>query len=381
MSRRDVYLDHAAATPVDKSVFAAMEPYFSKKFHNPAATYKAAREAKTAIDSAKAALASAMGVKASELILTSGGTEANNLAINGVMSLWQDKKVLISSIEHESVLEPARRWKYKELAVDSDGELDINRAVKSIGDDVVLISVMLANNEVGTLQPIRQLAIEIDKIRKKRREKKISVPLYFHTDAAQAPLYLDIHPRRLGVDLLTINGGKMYGPKQSGLLYVRAGVKLEPILVGGGQQRGMRSGTESPAAAIGLAAALELAESKRDGESRRLSKLRDYFFDEIEKRFPQVIINGSRKRRLANNIHFTLPGTDNERLINQLDEEEIMAATGSACSAANVEPSHVLKSMGVSDELARGSLRLTMGRPTTKKDLDYALDTLESLFL
>lgn len=378
MGKKLVYLDHAAATPLDKDVLAAMEPYFSDQFYNPAATYEAGRQARAAIDVAKATLASLMGVKTTELILTSGGTEANNLAIHGVMSQFPDKKLLVSAVEHESVLEPARRWRFQELSVDSDGELKLDEALKQLDDDVVLVSVMLANNEVGTIQPIRQLARKIEEIRKDRTKRKAKLPIYLHTDAAQAPLHLDIHPHRLGVDMMTINGGKMYGPKQSGAFYVRAGVQLEPQLIGGGQQRGMRSGTESPAAAIGLAKALEIADKKRDKEGQRLSELQKYFFSEIGRKHPGSIINGSRKRRLPNNVHVTIPGADNERLINLLDEQGVMVAAGSACSAASGEPSHVLRSMGVRDEAAQSSLRLTMGRATTKSDIDYAIKTLAS---
>lgn len=378
MSNKLVYLDHAAATPVDAAVMKALEPYFSQDFYNPAATYEAARKARGDIDQAKAAIASLIGVKSSELILTSGGTEANNLAIHGVMSRFPSKKVLVSSIEHESVLEPSRRWKYAELTVNSKGELDVDKAAEQIDDDVVLISVMLANNEVGTIQPIRQLSRKIEEIRKDRIKRKIKTSLYLHTDACQAPLYLDIHPHRLGVDFMTINGGKIYGPKQSGALYVRGGIRLEPTILGGGQQRGLRSGTESPAAVVGLAKALEIADKKRGQESQRLGELQDYFFSELSKKFPDSIVNGSFKRRLPNNVHVTFPGADNERLINQLDEQGVMAAAGSACSASSGEPSHVLSSMDVSDADAQSSLRLTMGRSTTKNDIDYAIKTLAS---
>lgn len=376
MARRLVYLDHAAATPVDPGVMKAMQPFFSDKFYNPAASYEQARECRAAIEEAKAKIARLMGVKPAELVLTSGGTEANNLAVWGIMSQFPDKKVLVSSIEHESVLEPARRWHCQELAVDPTGVLDIEKAIQKIDDDTVMISVMLANNEVGALQPVRSLAQKIEALRHDRLKRKIKTPLFFHTDGAQAPLHLDIHAHRLGVDMMSVNGGKIYGPKQSGALYVRAGLTLKPIIVGGGQQRGIRSGTESPAAAVGLAEALEVASQKRPSETKRLGELQKYFCARLASEFPASIINGPLKKRLPNNVHVTFPGVDNERTLYKLDSQGVLAAAGSACSAASVEPSHVLKAMGLSESHARSSLRLTMGRATTKADIDYAIRAL-----
>ena len=372
-------MDYAAATPVDTAVMKAMQPYFSDVFYNPSATYEPARKARDAINEAKAEIAGTMGVKPAELVLTSGGTEANNLAIQGAMSRYPGKKILTSAVEHESVLEPAKQWNFVEIPVNSQGIIDAGKAAAMIDDDVVMVSVMLANNEVGAIQPVKDLAAEMEKIRKKRKARKISTTLILHTDAAQAPLYLDVHPHRLGADLLTVNGGKIYGPKQSAALYVRAGIRLEPLMRGGGQQRGLRSGTESPASAAGLAEALKLAQKKRNPESKRLSELRYYFFSQLKKRFPNAKINGPRKRRLPNNVHVTLPGNDNERLINLLDERGIMAAAGSACSAANAEPSHVLRSMGISDADAQASLRFTMGRGTTKEKIDRTVEVLAEI--
>lgn len=372
-------MDYAAATPVDAEIMKAMEPYFSNLFYNPAASYDKAREARRAISEAKSVIGAAIGVKPTEIVLSSGGTEANNLAISGVMEQSPGKKIVASAVEHESVREPAKKYEVLTLPVDEKGVLDVERASELIDDECILVSVMLANNEVGSIQPVKQLADEIEKIRRGRKARKVSTPLIFHTDACQAPLYLDINPHRLGVDLMTVNGGKTYGPKQSGALWVRAGLRLKPLLVGGGQQRGLRSGTESPAAAIGLASALKGAQLNRPAETKRLIQLQNYFIGELQNKFPEAVINGSLKKRLPNNIHITFPGVDNERLINELDEVGIMVAAGSACSAASTEPSHVLKAMGKSNEEAQSSIRLTMGRFTIKEDLDYTLEVLQKL--
>lgn len=374
-----IYLDHAAATPMRAEVFEAMQPYFIQFYYNPSATYLAANGVQKALDDARSSIAGVIGSKPSETIFTAGGTEANNLAIHGVMQKYPDARVLVSSIEHESVLRPANEHKCDVLPVNNQGEVEASTLEDYVGDDTVLVSVMYANNEIGTVQPIRSLAHQIEKIRDSRRKRGIKLPLYLHTDACQASNYLDMHVARLGVDLMTINGGKMYGPKQSGVLYVGGRLELAPMLQGGGQERGMRSGTENVAQSIGVAKALEMAAEERHSEVSRLQKLQHLFFEKIHQLIPEANINGSRSKRLPNNIHITIPNSDNERLIFGLDNNGIMAAAGSACSASNDEASHVLKALGKTDDEARASLRFTMGRSTTQDDVLKTVETLAEL--
>lgn len=370
------YFDYAAATPVDEQVLAAMLPYFSEQFYNPSAAYPAARRVRHDVDAARAAIAGTLGARTPEVIFTAGGTEANNLAIHGVLRAFPGKKIVVSSIEHESVLAAARQYPCAQAPVNAQGVVDVAALAALIDDDTVLVSTMYANNEVGTVQPIREIS---RLVQHKRAGRSSGLPLYFHTDAAQAANYLDLHVARLGVDMLTLNGGKMYGPKQSGALWVRSGVTLEPLVYGGGQERGYRSGTENVAGAMGLAKALEIAQGMRRRESARLQSLQQLFFALLTEMIPGVIINGPRVRRLPNNIHVTLPGTDNERLLMQLDEAGIMAAAGSACSASDEAPSHVLRAMGIADREARASLRFTLGRATVEADVRQAVVMLAKL--
>jgi cysteine desulfurase len=373
-----IYLDHAATTPVDPVVFAAMEPYFTEKAFNPSAQYEAARQVKRDVEAARTTIAHYMGARGSELIFTAGGTEANNLAVHGIMQQYPDGEVIASSIEHESVLLPAEQYKVVLAPVGEDGRVDLTQLEKLITDKTVLVSIQYANNEVGTIQPLKEIA---QIIAKKRSRRSNSYPLYFHTDACQAPAYLDIHVSRLGVDLMTINASKIYGPKQIGYLFVNSGVTLKPQILGGGQERGQRSGTENVPAIIGFAKALELVQERRHDESKRLQELQQYFFDELASKLPNIQVNGSRKNRLVNNLHITFPGYDNETLMMQLDDRGIICAVGSACSASNEEPSHVLKAMGMSDESAQSSLRFTMGHPTTKDQLQFVIDILSELLV
>jgi cysteine desulfurase len=376
-----IYLDYAAATPVDAGVLKAMKPYFSEVFYNPSATYSVAHGVQKALAAARASVAHWLGSRPGEIIFTAGGTEANNLAIHGVMRQFPDGNIVVSAIEHESVLEPADGYDCRQAAVQPDGRLDLDDLRRKVDAKTVLVSVMYANNEIGTVQPIREAAkiIAEERTRRAATAKPPAKPLYFHTDACQAANYLDLHVARLGVDLLTINGGKIYGPKQSGALYVKAGVKLLPLIRGGGQEHGLRSGTENVAGIIGLAAALKLVQSSRHQEGQRLRTLQQHFFKLLEGKIPKAVVNGSQKYRLLNNIHLTIPDQDNERLLIQLDEVGIMAAAGSACSASNEEPSHVLRALGLSDAEARASLRFTMGRPTTLAMIERTVRALHEL--
>jgi cysteine desulfurase len=374
-----VYLDHAAATPLDPAVTSAMAPFWSEQFYNPSATYAPALAVHKAVAAARARVAGILGARPSEIIFTAGGSEANNLAIHGVMRAWPDGNVVVSRIEHDSVLAPARRYDCREAAVGPDGRLQLDDLLSKIDDQTVLVSVMYANNEVGTLQPIRDLAKALNEVRRARQAAGNMRPLLLHTDACQASNYLDLHVARLGVDLMTLNGGKIYGPKQSGALYVKAGVSLMPLIDGGGQEQGLRSGTENVPAIIGFAEALNAAQAIRYDEARRLQTLQQSALKQISELLPRAVVNGSIKQRLPNNLHLTIPGADNERLLLQLEARGILAAAGSACSASDEEPSHVLRAMGLSDEDTRASLRLTMGRATTVEQLEQAIRALVEL--
>ncbi len=364
---------------MDPAVVLAMQPYLSDNFYNPSASYLAAKSVAKDISKARLTVAGWLGIRPSEVIFTAGGTEANNLAIRGVMDLYPGANLVVSQIEHESVTKPAKKYDCRQANVLPSGVVDVDIIKKLVTDKTVLVSVIYANNEIGTLQPLRIIAKQLELIRKNRKRRGIKLPLYFHTDACQAGAYLDLHASRLGIDMMTLNGGKIYGPKQSGALYVKAGIVLEPLISGGGQESGLRSGTESVANIVGLAKALDIAQNRRHEESKRMEKLRHLFIDELKTHLPEAIINGSLKHRIPNNIHLTLPGKDNERLMMALDERGIQCAVGSACSASSDESSHVLKAIGLSDEQARASLRFSMGYHTTSANIQKTVRTLAEL--
>jgi cysteine desulfurase len=374
-----IYLDYAAATPMDSAVLAAMQPYFSERFFNPSATYVAAVEVRKDLEQARANIAQILGARPSEIVFTAGSTEANNLVIRGVMEQYPDSNIVVSAIEHESVLAAVRRYGCQEAPVSAQGIIDQEALLKLIKDQTVLVSVMYANNEVGSIQPIHQLALALDQIRRQRQKQGNDLPLYLHTDAAQAAAYLDLHVARLGVDFMTLNAGKMYGPKQSGLLFVSSQARFQPQILGGGQERGLRSGTENVAGAIGLAKALEIVQERRHEEVKRLQELQALAIQLLEEQIPGVVLNGSRKNRLPNNIHITIPDTDNERVIFGLDDAGVLCAAGSACSASNEEPSHVLRAMAVSEKDAQSSLRFSMGYGTTENDIRQMVRILSAV--
>lgn len=373
------YFDYAAATPLSLTVLKAMDPYFSDKFFNPSAQYLSAQAVRKDVEKARADVAQVLSVRPSEIIFTAGGTESDNLAIHGVMSRFQDANCVVTAIEHDAVLEPAALYNCKIAPVDSDGRVDLEVLKSLIDDNTVLVSVMYANNEIGTIQPLASISKLLSEIKWQRAKSGNRLPLFFHTDACQAPNCLQVLPHTLGVDMMTLNGGKIYGPKQSGILYVNSGIELNPLIYGGGQERNLRSGTENVANIIGFSMALKEASERRGKESARLSGLQHTALKLISQQLPKAILNGAIGYRLANNIHLTLPGQDNERLMMQLDEKGYQVAAGSACSASSDEPSHVLKAIGLSDEEARSSLRITMGRDTTEENLKGLISTIATL--
>lgn len=375
---KQIYLDYAAATPMDQEVIDAMQPYFVENFYNPSATYLAGRSAREKLNEARANIARHLGSRPAEIIFTAGATEANNLAIQGVMKNHPDCKVLVSAIEHESVLAPAKLFDHQEIPVSSQGIVELSALEKMIDDKTVLVSIMYVNNELGSIQPLADVAQILNKLRNMRAKAGNKTPLYFHTDAAQAGNFFDLHVSRLGVDLLSINGGKIYGPKQSGALYVKAGVQLQPLTIGGGQEFGLRSGTENLAAAAAIAKALELAQERRQTESKRLLGLRREFEQDLLNEFKKASINGGNHRG-PHIVSVSFEGTDNERLMMQLDEAGIVCAVGSACSASRDEASHVLSAIGLSEDQARSTLRFSLGRQTTQQQLSKAVETLRQL--
>jgi cysteine desulfurase len=383
MKNKTVYLDYAATTPVDKRVLEAMLPYFREKFYNPSSDYGPSREVSAAIAAARKTVAEAIGAKQTEIIFTAGGTEANNLAILGIVDRFPEGEIIYSAIEHESVLEPIKYLKNKgqktlSVGVNKQGLVDPDKLADKITENTVLISIMYANNEVGTIQAISKIAQVVEAVRKDRQKRGNKTPLYLHTDACQATQYLDMHASRLGVDMMSINSGKIYGPKQIGALYVKAGTEIGPIIHGGGQESGMRSGTENVPAVVGFAEAIKLASSIKKDEVRRMKELQQEFCRQILS-IKGARVNGSMKKRLPNNIHVTFPGIDNERLLMQLDELGIYASAGSACSAVKGQASHVLSAMGISDAEARSSVRFSLGRHTTTEDITRAIRAVSKL--
>jgi cysteine desulfurase len=364
---------------MDPKVLKAMEPYFSKQFFNPSAAYSKAKDVRLNVEDSRRSVALNLGAKSSEIIFTAGGTEANNLAITGVMNAHPKGNMVISAIEHPSVYVPARNFNARICPVDKEGLIKINKLKDLIDDNTNLVSIIYVSHEIGTIEPLKEVARVVQAVRSDRLSRGIVRPIYFHSDACQAANYLDLHVSKLGVDFMTLNGSKIYGPKQSGALFARSSVRLKPVIFGGGQERGLRSGTENVPGIIGFAAALDLTQGSRKSESDRLAALQEYFITSLTNNFPRAKINGSRTKRVVNNVHLTLPDVDNERLLISLDERGIMAAAGSACSASNELPSSVLKAIGLKDAEARSSIRFSFGRYLTKSDLEYTLSTIKSL--
>lgn len=374
-SMKPIYLDYAAATPMRKEAIAAMEPFFSKQFFNPSAAYQPAREVRASVENARSAVAQVLGSKKQEVIFTAGGTEANNIAIHGVMKQFPEGNIVVSAIEHESVLEAAKLYDCRIAPVTKEGLIDLKKLDDLIDEKTVLISVMYANNEVGTIQPLK----EITKIIATQRSKRVGhFPLYFHSDACQAANYLDLHVSRLGVDLLTLNGGKLYAMKQSGCLYIRSTTTLAPTILGGGQEEGLRSGTESVASLHSFATMLQKAQAERAIESERQRKLRDQLFATLSQKIKGIQLNGHTKKRLPNNINICIEGVEGERLLMELDAAGLLVATGSACTASSDEPSFVLLALGLSVQEASSSLRITLGHQTSETEIKTASDILIS---
>jgi cysteine desulfurase len=366
-----IYLDHAAATPMDRRVVEVMLPYFTEQFYNPSSPYAPALDVRRDYEAAKDVIARAIGAKADELVMTAGATESINLAFSAISG-----HAVTANIEHHAVLEAAKRLDHTIVASDERGIISAAAIKAALRPDTQLVSIALANNELGTIQPLRDIAQVIRKEREDRLAQGNTTPLYLHSDASQGVGQLDVHIARLGVDLLTINAGKVYGPKQVGLLWTARHVRLAPQIVGGGQERGLRSGTENVAGVIGFAKALELADAHRRSEANRLGDLRDTLQSKLAAAFGDAVVSGYQKHRLAGHLHISFPSIDAERVVFGLESRGVLVATGSACAANKGTRSHVLEAIHLPEHIADGSLRLTLGHLSTEENIDRAAEII-----
>ncbi|WP_283170109.1 cysteine desulfurase family protein [Curtanaerobium respiraculi] len=366
-----IYLDHAAATPLDARVRKAMEPYGSDLFFNPSSPYAPAVRVRQAYEQARADLAHAIGGKPAEVIITAGATESINLAFGSI-----EGHAVIPVIEHASVRESAAKHPCTLVGVDARGRVNPDDIAKAIRPDTRLVSVGVANNEIGTVQPVRAIAAVVRAERLRRLQSGNTAPLFLHCDASQGAGQIDINTSSLGVDMLTCNAGKIYGPKQMGLLWAAPDVPLRPTVVGGGQERGLRSGTENVAGAVGFARALSLAVEGRKEEAIRLANLRDGLQNTLLRAFPDAVVSGHKKHRLPGHLHISFPHIDAERIVFKLEDVGVLVGTGAACAANKSARSHVLEAIGMPPELADGSLRLTLGRLSTEENTARAAELI-----
>lgn len=379
-STKQIYLDHAAATPVDAEVFESMRQYFSGNFYNASSIYLRSKSIRQVVESCRQEVARKLGTKPTEIIFTSGASESNNLAINGIMSQYPKGEILISSIEHPAVAVPASQYAHSTIRVNEKAEMDINDLKSKINDNVVLISIIYANNEVGTIQDLKKILEIIDTEKKQRKANSSSLPLILHTDASQIVNYKKIDLSRLKVDLMTISSAKIYGPKGVGCLFVSRDVKLIPQILGGGQEFNLRSGTENTASIVGFTNALLSTQERCKKESLRLQELKKYFISSLDAEFNEVIhMNSTSNKSIPNIINVSFRGFDGERLVMELDERGIMTSTGSACSANSSDESVTLSAMGLQKDMISGSLRFSMGRSTTKEYIDYTVKALTEI--
>lgn len=376
-----IYLDHAGTTPMDPRVLEAMLPYFTQLYGNPASIHTVGQEARHALDEARDRVARVLNCRSREVVFTSGGTESDNAAIHGAATalLETGNHIITSSVEHHAVLHTCQHleslgYEVTYLPVDRYGMIQPEGVYNAITGRTTVVSVMYANNEIGTLNPIPQIAQVV-----KRRAEELERTIVMHTDAVQAAGFLNLDVRKLGVDMLSLSGHKFHGPKGTGVLYVRRGTPFLPLILGGGQERERRSGTENIPGIVGLSVALELADASREEVSRRCSALRDQTIDHISQAIPGSHLNGHPTQRLPNNVNFCFEGVEGEPILLGLDMAGIAASSGSACSSGSLEPSHVLLALGQSAELARGSLRITLGKNNTEEEVDYLLQVLVDL--
>lgn len=371
MNEEVIYLDHAAATPVDRKVLAAMQPFFSDDFYNPSAPYAPAVKTRRKYDAAKQTIARAIGAKGDDLVITAGATESINLAFGSFPG-----HIITGNIEHHAVLAAVKNHENTLVPANNMGIVSAESIKAAIRPDTQLVSIALANNELGTIQPLRDIAEVVRNERDARLARGDHTPLYLHSDASQGVGQLDVNVARLGVDLLTLNAAKVYGPKQVGLLWAAPYVKLKASIVGGGQERGLRSGTENVAGTIGFAKAMELVSEHRKFESDRLKKLRDAMQKRLIDAFPEAVVSGNLRHRLAGHLHISFPWLDAERVLFSLENRGVLVATGSACAANKGTRSHVLTAIDLPAEVADGSLRITLGHLSNDHNIDQATDII-----
>jgi len=372
---RRIYLDHAATTPTRPEVVKAMLPYFTDSFGNPSSIHSYGQEAKGAVEEARTKVAELIGARSEEIVFTSGGTEADNFALKGIAYANKPKgnHIITTSIEHHAVLEVCkflerRGFRISYLPVDKYGLVDPQDVRKAISDKTILISVMHANNEVGTIEPVEEIGTIA-------REAGV----YFHSDAVQTAGHIPVNVDELKVDLLSISGHKLYGPKGAGVLYIRKGTKLVSLMHGGEHEKRRRAGTENVPAIVGLGKAVELAGQEVGKEAERLAYLRDKLIEGLGEKIDHIRLNGHPTRRLPNNVNVSIDFVEGESMLLNLDLEGICASTGSACSSASLEPSHVLLALGLTAEQAHGSLRFTLGRENTEADIERVLKVLPGI--
>lgn len=370
-----LYFDHAATTPVKDEVLQEMLPYFTNNFGNPSSIYSIGRRSKKAVENARTKVAKAIGCQEKEIYFTSCGSESDNLAVKGVAFANKNKgnHIITSKIEHPAILNTCKNleengFEVTYLNVDENGFIDLQELKNSIKPETILISIMFANNEIGTIQPIK----EISKIAKDSE-------IIFHTDCVQAVGNVKIDVNKFGIDLLSMSAHKFYGPKGIGALYVRNGIEFTRIQDGGHQEKNKRAGTENVAGIVGLGKAIEIADNNLENYNSKLLKLRNYFIREITSKYDNVKINGDLKQRLPGNINISFPGIDAEELLLKLDNQGICASAGSACSSGSTQPSHVLTAIGLSEEYATGSLRITLGEENTIDDVKFLINCIEKI--
>ncbi len=374
---RLIYLDHAATTPVRHEVLDAMLPYFSQAFGNPSSLYAIAGESRNAIDEARARVASVLNCRTSEVVFTGGGTEADNMAIKGVASTFDEPAdIIISDVEHHAVIHAAEQLEHDghhviSVPVDQYGIVDPADVASYLGDRDAVVSIMYANNEVGAINDISEISRLV-----KQHGSQQGTTVVMHTDAVQASGKLTLDVKTLGVDFLSLSAHKIHGPKGVGVLYARRGVKIDPLIAGGGQERQRRSGTENVPGIVGMGVALVLAENERLEFCEHTRGLRDRFLAAVTERVSGVVINNHPQHSLPHIAHISIPGLEGEPMLLGLDFKGICASSGSACSSASIEPSHVLLAMGMSHELAQGSLRFSFGKDSTQDDVEYSVNAL-----
>ena len=376
-----VYLDHAGTTSMDPRVLEAMIPYFSQLYGNPSSLHTVGQEARYALDESRERVAQVLGCRAREVVFTGGGSESDNAAVQGVATALQEtgNHIITSSTEHHAVLHTCQHleglgFEVTYLPVDDYGMIHPDAVYQAITDRTTLVSIMYANNEIGTINPIPEIGEAVQK-----RAAEQGRTIVMHTDAVQAAGFLDLNVRRLCVDMLSLSGHKFYGPKGTGVLYVRRGTPFLPLILGGGQERERRAGTENIPGIVGLSVALELVETQRQETSAHCAELRDRIIQVVLERVPKCILNGHPTQRLPNNVNFSFEGVEGEPILLGLDMAEIAASSGSACSSGSLEPSHVLLALGQSAELAHGSLRISLGKGNTAEEVDYLLEVLVGL--